>query len=369
MKNSLSGGKMKFLMDLFQREVERGNYKRIPYKEWRILSKVDSFGSVSFSYNESEGMIHLYPSENTKEMCIYAINDKSFGQFFYDVELKERLKNENMISSNTTTASSIPANMISDSYITTTTPLGQYPNYNYHNTFTGQLYIDENNINKVSVENIKKEEKKENKMKNFDFGPFVNNTVRVSMYGLAVRNEDNTWVSYDKNSGDIIDVDILNFDGSNYLYKIPVAIKEIAPGDVIIHRKYPVIVTEVKDGNITAVDIKVNEKKIILPTKNVFGFDFVTKVVSLFDNIQKSGNAPDADHPFGNMLPLLMLSDENKDTDPMMLMMLMNGGNTGDINPQQMMMVMAMSGKSKSDMLPMLMMMNSGFMNTTKKED
>jgi hypothetical protein len=369
MTGNLSGGKMKSLMDLFQREVERKNYKRIPYKEWRYFSKIDSFGSMYFSYNESEGMLHFYIPGSEKDMHIYTIDDESFGQFFYDVELKERLNKEKMFSNNIATTTAISSDMINHGYATTTGPINQYPYSNYSLSLQGQIYTDENNINKISVENVKnKEEEKENKMKNFDFGPFVNNTIRVSMYGLAIKNDDNTWVSYDKNSGDIIDVDILNFDGANYLYKIPVAIKEVTAGDVIIHRKQPVIVTEVKDGNITAVDIKAGEKKVILPTKNVFGFDFVTKVVSLFDNIQKSGNAPDADHPFGNMLPLLMLSDENKDIDPMMLMMLMNGGNTGDINPQ-MMMMMAMSGKSKSDMLPMLMMMNSGFMNTTKKKD
>ena len=45
----------------------------------------------------------------------------------------------------------------------------------------------------------------------FDFGPCTNDNVRMSTYGLAVKNGNDEWVSYDPNSDQIINVDLLNF--------------------------------------------------------------------------------------------------------------------------------------------------------------
>lgn len=95
-------------------------------------------------------------------------------------------------------------------------------------------YIDDR-INKVLNEqntfNNNVDNKKGNKkMKafNFDFGPCTTDNIRMSMYGLAVKNANGTWVSYNPESKEIIDVDIFNFDGGKFLYKMPVAIKDIA---------------------------------------------------------------------------------------------------------------------------------------------
>ena len=85
----------------------------------------------------------------------------------------------------------------------------------------------------------------------------------------------------------------------------------------------------------------------------MFGFNFITKIVSMFDAF---GTAPTADQPFGNMLPFMLMGD-NKDIDPMMMFMMMSGGNFDMSNPM-MMYFMFKDGNKGSDMLPMLMMMN-----------
>lgn len=225
-------------------------------------------------------------------------------------------------------------------------------------------YIDDR-VNKVLNEqntfNNNVDNKKGNKkMKafNFDFGPCTTDNIRMSMYGLAVKNANGTWVSYNPESKEIIDVDIFNFDGGKFLYKMPVAIKDIAPGMVIVHNRKAMFVIEVGDSGITVVDPQAGEEKKILPTKNCFNFNFYTRVVSLFDSFMKSPeNAPSAENPFGNMW-MYMLMDENQTMSDMLLpMMLMsqNGNTFNGINP---MMFMLMDGKQdmKDMIVPMMLM-------------
>ena len=203
------------------------------------------------------------------------------------------------------------------------------------------------------VEQLMNEKKKENdKMKgfNFDFGPCTDNSIRMSMYGMAVKNAAGVWVSYDKGSDQIVDVDILNFDGGKYFYKFPVALNAVGIGDVIVHNRKPMFVTGTVEGRLVCIDVVAGEEKTVVPTVNMFGFNFVTKVISLFDNFV--GGA-DTTKPFGNMRPFLMLSGDNKDLDPMMLMCMMgqNGGNMS-FNP----MMLYFMSQTKGDIDPMVLM-------------
>ena len=195
-------------------------------------------------------------------------------------------------------------------------------------------------------------EKEKENMFNFDFGTCENANIRMSLYGLAVKNTSGSWVAYDAAKGNIVDVDILNFEGGKYFYKIPTALKDVAAGQVIIHNRVPMIVINAEDkNNIMAVDPVAGEKKVILPTKSPFGFEFVTRVVSMFDMCGAKPEA-NAENPFGNILPFLFM-EGNKDIDPMMLMC-MSGGKMDMSNP--MMMYFLFKDGDKSDMLPLLFM-------------
>lgn len=229
-------------------------------------------------------------------------------------------------------------------------------------------YID-GRINKVlneqNIFNNNVDDKKGNKkMKafNFDFGPCTTDNIRMSMYGLAVKNANGTWVSYNPESKEIIDVDIFNFDGGKFLYKMPVAIKDIAPGMVIVHNRKAMFVIEVGDSGIMVVDPQAGEEKKILPTKNCFNFNFYTRVVSLFDSFMKSPeNTPSAENPFGNMLPFLMMSENSGEFDMnTMLMLSMMGGQSGmDFSKNPMMMYFLMKdSKNADDLLPLMFMGN-----------
>ena len=194
---------------------------------------------------------------------------------------------------------------------------------------------------------------------NFDFGPMNSNVVRMSIYGLAVKNKTGSWVAYDAKNGEIMDVDVFNFDGSKFMYRMPVAINDVAVGDVIVHMSVPMfIVGKSEDGKaVYAVDPVAGERKEIMLTKSPFGFNFVTKVVNFLGN---AFNA-DASNPFGNLGLMMMLSEDNKGMSDMLPFMLMaNGGNANGFdlsNP----MVMYMMCKDGTGDLPMMLALSGAF--------
>jgi hypothetical protein len=209
----------------------------------------------------------------------------------------------------------------------------------------------------VNEFNNNKKEEENNKMMKFDFGP-VDSSVHMSLYGMAIKNASGTYVAYDVKTGSIMDVDIINFEGANkFMYKMPVALSAVQVGDVIVHSKHPMFVSEVdiETNRMVAVDIYDGEEKVIVPTQSPFGFSFITKVISLFNF---AGTA-DASNPFGNMLPLLLMSDsKSTDKDNLLPLLFMMNGNV-DI-AQNPMMLWALMGNRTNDPM-MLAMMMGGF--------
>ena len=200
-----------------------------------------------------------------------------------------------------------------------------------------------------------------NMFKGFDFGRVDGSVVRMSMYGLAIKNQAGVWVSYNTATNEIIDVDVLNFNGEQFMYKMPVAVDQIHAGDTIIHNRKPMFVGEVTDdGKMIVIDVFEGEEKMILPTKNMFGFNFATKVVSLMD--MAGMNKPNAENPFGNMWMLAMMGD-GKDFDfkDMLMMQMMSGqlSTNGSMNP--MLALMMMGDKNNDDNLMMAMAMSGMF--------
>lgn len=216
-------------------------------------------------------------------------------------------------------------------------------------------------INATTPMNTTNNNKKENNVMkfNFDFGPVNSSMVRMSLYGLAVKNKAGTWVSYDAKAGDIMDVDILNFDGAKFLYKMPVAIKDISIGDVVIHNGIPMFVIAIATNGsyITAVDPINGERKDIMLPKSPFGFNFATKVVNFLGNTFNTSAT--ADNPFGNMWMLMAMSGENKDMNDILPFLVMNNATAGIDNNVLMFMALSDSKSGSKDMLPWLLMMNT----------
>lgn len=211
---------------------------------------------------------------------------------------------------------------------------------------------------------------------NLEFGPVKG--INMSHLGIALKNAAGNMVSYDRQNGEIVDVDLIDFNAENMVYAMPCAIKDVKVGDVIRHVNGNAVFVTSTEGGIHVVDVAAGEKKEILPTKSMFGFDFVTKIVSLIDFSAMNASA---DQPFGNMLPLMMLSDNKSSMRDMLpMMMLMNGGNLGSFdmnNPLMMMALMGNGGSESNDFFPMVMVMqlmseqkvNASFQPTEEKKD
>ena len=192
--------------------------------------------------------------------------------------------------------------------------------------------------------------------KNLKFGPVRG--YNLSHLGIAIRNAAGNMVSYDKAKGEIVDVDLIDFKADNLVYAIPVAINEVKSGDVVLHNEVPMFVIGKDTTSVVVVDVKSGEKKNILPTKSMFGFDFITKIVTLVDF---SAAGASKDQPFGNLLPLMMLSGDNKSMKDMLPMMFLMGDKSpfGSFDMSNPLMLMAMMGGSEGkDFFPMMLMMS-----------
>ena len=377
------------VMDDFSADFKNKKYsEKIEYELWR---KIRNVKTPIISYNNTvvnifEGYNHT--PENWEKVASFKIYDWGFGRFLYDNYFNEEVQSNmssisatNKSASNiATTATNTTVDTTLNGYINTGIAVDSIKVDNYGNVRWSDRTGDDGTYATTSLVNscdicyhknkcdncyyAKKANENKNdvgektKMKgfNFDFGPCTNDQVRMSMYGLAIKNASGEWVSY--NDGQVVNVDVLNFDGAKYMFKMPVAVKDIAVGDIVIHNRVPMFVESVENG-IHVVDIRAGEKKEILPTTNMFGFNFVTKIVSLFNAFQSS---PTPDQPFGNMLPFLMLNGEDgksMDSDTMlMFMMMQNQNGSTNIFANPMMLYFLMKDKGGNDILPWMLMMN-----------
>ena len=372
------------IFQAFNDAVYRGDAKKLAYKSWkninawakgkyekmRVRKEIVRYENEFRTFSEKE--IILVGPWDSERVCPNPEelnpNDGSLGSWLDGVLVRESLMALNSCCSDTTnnvayisaTATSLreameslqsgicTLNDSSDCYYSTGTDweITSTPRYELK---SDNLYIDGKPFDEyLQTFTNKKEENKE--MMKFDFGP-VNSNVRMSMYGMAIKNANGTYVAYDVANNSIMDVDILNFEGADKLfYKMPVAVGAVRSGDIVIHMGKPMFVSAVlvADGRFKVLDIWSGEEKTIVPTRSPFGFEFMTKIVSLMD----FGNA-NKDNPFGNMLPLLLLNDSNSKDNTALMMAMMYGHTDMMKNPMLMYALMSKDGKM-NDMLPFL---------------
>ena len=196
-----------------------------------------------------------------------------------------------------------------------------------------------------------------NNIINFDFGLVNNEAIRLSPYGLAVRtNQNGDWLTYNPDKGEMMNVNIFNFKMDKFIYKVPAPLGSIKPGDLILHQKIPMFVRSVDNvaGTVEAINYRDSTIASILPVKSPFGFNFITKVISLIDFSKINANT---ENPFGNMLPLMMLGNqEDGNVDPLMMYMMMQNGSM-DFNNPMMMYFLLKDNNSNDNLLPLMFMM------------
>lgn len=337
------------IMEDFRKKVhDTGEYDRIGYPQWKELMAA---AKIHVYYNEltetfeitlynSYGKFEDYTSFKVDEATL--TGKKTFGDYLatYVVHIPDEEEKQ----------------QLSTNYDTSTA----YDAVNYGTTTTDHYVLTTDYITNTYIkpETTKKEDNKmDNKIFNFDFGPIKGDSIRMSMYGLAVKNRDGNYVAWDKVNENILNVDILNFNGDGLMYKMPVAIKDIKDGDIVIHNKVPMFVLEVFEKSLDVIDIYSGERKSIVLSRSPFGFNFATKVISLIDFDAMSGDTPSEDNPFGNMWPLLMLGDSGS-IDPMMLA-LMCASKGGCANPMMIYALLASKGNN-DNLMPLIFMMNGG---------
>lgn len=390
------------ILRMFVNEVKAKRYDKLEYDMWRELREIsesmETFDQVRVYWNTDYDhyipiSVYIDSKANGKPDMPFEFDndDSSFGSFLYGLELYREEKEQMRVKENYYTDSEgrewqtydhCPATNHSidvdlSKLLKSSSSLGVSILDDKADvvcsTFTTKADISalnqvEEKINTLAAEvaaatpmkNTINDKKENNVMKfNFDFGPVNSSMVRMSLYGLAVKNKAGTWVSYDAKAGDIMDVDILNFDGAKFLYKMPVATKDIAIGDVVIHNGIPMFVIAIATNGayITAVDPINGERKDIMLPKSPFGFNFATKVVNFLGNLNTGA---DASNPFGNLGLMLMLND-NKDMGDLLPLMLMSGNSGLDMsNPLMLYALMGNDSKSGNDnLLPLMLMMNA----------
>ncbi len=149
----------------------------------------------------------------------------------------------------------------------------------------------------------------------FTFGRLKN--VKMSLYGPAFPTEEsNGFLCYDNTSGKWVNVEDLTFNMDGFLYAMPVAVKDIKVGDFIRHNGKWVRVNAIAEdtGIITAERPYTREIINVMPEKNIFGFDFYTKIVNIASNFGLGTGTATEDTPFGNTNALMLMalcSDED----------------------------------------------------------
>lgn len=372
-------------LDNFATRVQAKDYDRIPYTNWqtlfsftklnlsqKIVLAMDSTGKMTLTASNSQFNMNSYvmfPLRSYLEDTYYELPVQAAARLAFNVNdlttyKKVDLSNSNYATVNTNTVLNTNYATTTDWTYTNKSDTTGYPiNGAYIAGSTIQSEIDKI---KVQLENIKtnisenkKEKKDMNFFKNFEFGPVKNDAVRLSPYGIAVKNLDGSWVSYDSASDSIIDVDVFNFEGKNLIYKIPVAPHTIHAGDMIVHQgKGMYVVADVCEGDtcVSVIDPRAGESKEILFTKSPFGFTFIVKLVSLLD---MSGIDANPDNPFGNLWPLALMGDKDCDAATMMaMMMMMNSESCSFDMSNPMMMYALMSSDNKDMLLPMMLTAN-----------
>lgn len=260
------------LLKRFGDAISDKQYKnRIPYDVYRKIRD-----SRHIAIDIASGNVRVM---NTDETLFYtSYKDDGFGQFFYD-------------------------NYASTIRVVETKT-------------TANITIKENDTMKMPA-------------MNFDFGPFTEpGVVALSPYGIAIRTTKGEYLTYNAATGATVDVTGFTFDFQKMIYKMPAAIKDLRAGDMVLHRGKPMYVQSVEEDGIHCIDILNSEAKVIVPVTNMFGFNFVTKVVSLMNF---NAAQPSAENPFGNLMPFMMMSsvmgdDSDNDFSKMMMMSMMMGG-------------------------------------------
>ncbi len=358
---NIPGNYIKGWLRDFDKATKEKKYQRIEYKIWRELDNLITANKIKIeaeinSSNTFNKFTFYYPTTESKPYITLIPKENQFAQFISDWMggVKDENKSEILWHEN----SDSQINNVKINYDNTITinsnagtvhTISSDPCWDWNNLAicsSVDTYSDKINemveslakLNKAVFDsdgNIILTEKENNNsmattnntlnnMFNFDFGPVDNDFIRMSVYGYAIRNTDDKYVSYDIEHNRMMDVQILNFNCAGMFYKVPKPLNKIVVGDVVFHNGVPMFVREVSEDRtrFTVIDPEEGTEKSILPAHSPFGFDYLTTLISLMDGFDMPASE---DNPFGNMLPLILMNNSKTSDQTLPLMLMMNG--------------------------------------------
>jgi hypothetical protein len=213
----------------------------------------------------------------------------------------------------------------------------------------------------INIQNEKENVKMNIKFFDAQFGKV--DDVSMSIYGATFKTVGTDGlarsIAYDPTTQEYIDVpnEMIIAKGS-YCYAMPCTADNLHIGEYIRHNGAWARVIDVDDAARIVVEKMVTrEIATILPVRSVFGYSFYTKLITPF---QSGFATADAAHPFGDILPLLMMGDgKMEDMLPLILMMGQKSSSMFDMsNPMMLMMLMNEKDGKDSDVFKMMAMMS-----------
>ena len=218
---------------------------------------------------------------------------------------------------------------------------------------------------------------------NLNFGPVHGDQFKIAMTPqgprVAIKNNEGDYLTFDAENESLFNVLNFAFGGRDMFYMVPVTEEGINPGDVVLVKGKPVFLHHVmENGNWRVINPASSAVHTHINPQNILGFRIFTKIVSIsevFGAVNPAEGMDLAGNPLlamamigeggigeSNMLNMLLLTgqlnqggdqnglinlllmsqlvgrDNGRGFDPKMLLLM--GGNLGNINP---MMLLAMS--------------------------
>ena len=183
---------------------------------------------------------------------------------------------------------------------------------------------------------------------NMEFGPNKDENIASTLMGVAVKNGEN-WRIYDKKKKSITDV------GNIQIGNLPIFIMpalELEEGDLIKEEEEYYFVTNFNNGETETLSAKTGEIKRVIPIKNILGFSFYSKVITLNDELDINeeldtetlllmssmmSSAVANENQMNQILPLMLLKDKIGEKDDITKLLLMSSmAGSGDISTNPM---------------------------------
>lgn len=210
---------------------------------------------------------------------------------------------------------------------------------------------------KIKPFNLKKEDNSMKMNMNEIFGGHIgrysNCHIKYSPKGLAFLTDNDSYVVYDVDT--LAATDVANLVMDVPFYGIPVALKDLKKGDIVIYNEVYYLVRAVTDTHISAIHVKRGIIENLIPKTSIFGFSFYIKIVTPMENFK-----PDSSNPFNSILPFLLFEDgdDSNSMNDIIMMSMMSGG-TINSSMLPLMMMMNKDGGDKNDLLMMMMLIGN----------